>query len=288
MRRFSFVQILLSLVIVASLVGAAYLYIPPEKPSDLESATGLTTSQLVEISKDQCERYEVTLSSTPAGTEYQNWVDNMTRIDTPKDALRYRKNNDAVYDFAKVDISEKLRARGAFTLQTLIVEDSRLSISPLGEWNMHRLEEFYPDTFSVLSSNMATLSLKECGLNDFRDGVQELTQQAKRIMALANSPSSTVSKDGCAATLSSIAKVRNVFAQGTASPSETSSILRAAASVWSGAAASESGSKASWLRKMSQLSSSLSGYITNGSPANGDELLGQLGNNFNLSSQFCG
>jgi hypothetical protein len=281
------VQILLSLVIVASLAGAAYIYVPPEKPLDLESATGLTTAQLVDIANDQCGRYESTLSSSPAGMEYENWVDNMTRIVTSKDALRYRKNNNAVYDFAKIDLPEKLRARGAFTLQTLIVEDSRLSVFPLGEWNMFRLEEFYPDTFSVLASNMAALSLKECGLTGFSDGVQELTQQAKRVMALANSPSSSSSANGCGAVISSIGTVRNLFAQGTATPSETASILRSAASVWNGAASSETGSKASWLRKMSELSSSLSGYIMNGSPSNGDQLLGQLNNNFNLSSQFC-
>ena len=287
MKRFSFVQVLLSLVIVASLAGAVYIYVPPEKPLDLESATGLTTTQLVDIASDQCDRYESTLSSSAAGMDYENWVNNMTSIVTPKDALRYRKNNDVVYDFAKIDFSEKLRARGAFTLQTLIVEDSRLSIFPLGEWNMFRLEEFYPDTFSVLSSNMANLSLKECGLTDFSNGMKQLTQQAKRVMALANSPSNTSPATGCGAVISSIASVRSVFAQGTATPSETTSILRGAASVWNGAASGETGSKESWLRKMSELSSSLSGYIMTGSPSNGDQLLSQLNNNFNLSTQFC-
>ena len=82
--------------------------------------------------------------------------------------------------------------------------------------------------------------------------------------------------------------VRTVFTDGTATPSQIAAILQSAASKWDVVAVNQSGSRASWLSKMSELSLDLRGYIMNGSPANGEQLLDQLGNNFNLSAQFCG
>jgi hypothetical protein len=290
MKRFSFVQVLLSLVIVASLAGAAYIYVPPAEPMDLESATGLTASQLTEVANSECQLYEEILTSSAAGTDYENWVTGMSDITSSRDAANFRLRNEAVYDFAEIDFSEKLRDQAALTLQALIVEDSNLSIFPPGKWNMDRLDEFYPKTFSSLSQDLANLTVKECNLSDLSKGMQQVTQLAKRVMILARTPSKSSSSNqtgGCAAVVATIGTVRTLFAQGTATPSETASILRGAASVWNGAASSETGSKASWLRKMSELSSSLSGYIMNGSPSNGDQLLSQLNNNFNLSTQFC-
>ena len=100
--------------------------------------------------------------------------------------------------------------------------------------------------------------------------------------------SNEMSSYDCAVAEASITMVRTVFTEGTATPSQTAATLEGAAAQWDGVASSYSGSKESWLRKMSELSLSLRGYILNGSPTNGDQLLDQLGNNFNLSTQFCG
>ena len=100
--------------------------------------------------------------------------------------------------------------------------------------------------------------------------------------------SNQMSSYDCAVAEASITMVRTVFTEGKATPSQTAAILEGAAAQWDGVAPSYSGSKESWLRKMSELSLSLRGYILNGSPTNGDQLFDQLGNNFNLSTQFCG
>jgi len=196
MRRFSFDQILLSVIIVGSLVGAGVFFglrIPPEKPLDLESATGLSTAELVVVANRDCQKYEEILSSSAAGTDYETWVNGMSNLLTSKQASDYRKKNIVVYDFAKIDFSEKLLARGAFTLETLIFEGSELNGLRAGKWNMTRLEDFYPITFSTLAGNMAYLSLEGCGLTDLSKGMQQLTQQAKRVMTLANSSSKQTS-----------------------------------------------------------------------------------------------
>jgi hypothetical protein len=189
MKRFSKLQIFLSIFIVGCIGAVVLINVPPEKPTDLESATGLSTQELIEVAKGECSRYEQILGSSGAGIEYQPWVDGMSNVNTPKQAFDYRKRNSAVYDFAKLDFTEKIRARGAFTLETLIYENTRLSFFKAGQWNMTQLDEFYPATFSALSWNMANLSLVECELSDLGKGMQQLTQQAKRIMALANSAS---------------------------------------------------------------------------------------------------
>jgi hypothetical protein len=99
---------------------------------------------------------------------------------------------------------------------------------------------------------------------------------------------SKLSSYDCAVVESNITMVRTVFTEGTATPSQIATILQGAASKWDVVAANQSGSRASWLSKMSELSLDLRGYILNGSPTNGEQLLDQLGNNFNLSTQFCG
>jgi LysM repeat protein len=99
---------------------------------------------------------------------------------------------------------------------------------------------------------------------------------------------STLSSYDCAVVESNITMVRTVFTEGTATPPQIAAVLQGAASKWDVVAANQSGSRASWLSKMSELSLDLRGYILNGSPTNGEQLLDQLGNNFNLSAQFCG
>ena len=99
---------------------------------------------------------------------------------------------------------------------------------------------------------------------------------------------SSLSRMDCAVVESNITMVRTVFTEGTATPSQIAAILRSAASEWSNVATNQLGSRESWLRKMTSLSLSIRLYILNGSPTNGEQLLDQLGNNFNLSAQFCG
>ena len=103
----------------------------------------------------------------------------------------------------------------------------------------------------------------------------------------ASQASSKLSSYDCAVVESNITMVRTVFTEGTATPSQIAAILQSAASKWDVVAINQSGSRASWLSKMSELSLGLRGYILNGSPTNGEQLLDQLGNNFNLSGQFC-
>ena len=103
----------------------------------------------------------------------------------------------------------------------------------------------------------------------------------------ASQTASKLSSYDCAVVESNITMVRTVFTEGTATPSQIAAILQSAASKWDVVAVNQSGSRASWLSKMSELSLGLRGYILNGSPTNGEQLLDQLGNNFNLSGQFC-
>jgi hypothetical protein len=190
MKSFSGSKILLSIVVVLGLVGAGAVFLmvlPPEKPADLESATGLSTAELVVVASTECQKYKAILSSSAAGTDYQNWVDGMSDVLTPEEASSFKRRNNAVYDFAKLDISDKLQGRGAFTLQTLIFDGSELNGLQSGKWNMTRLKDFYPITFSTLAGNMANLSLEECGLTELSSGMQQLGQQAKRVVALGNS-----------------------------------------------------------------------------------------------------
>ena len=147
MKRFSLWKVLLAIAAVGSIGVVSFFGAAPQRPVDLESATGLTTSQLIDYTNDQCQEYEAILSSSAAGVDYENWVTSMSVIENQKVATSYRDANEVVYAFALIDFPAKLRARGAFDLQTLIVEDSRLSIWPVGEWNMHRLEEFLSKDF---------------------------------------------------------------------------------------------------------------------------------------------
>jgi hypothetical protein len=192
MKSFSGSKILLSIVVVLGLVGAGavfLVFLPPEKPADLESATGLSTAELVVVANNECETYEAILSSSAAGTEYQYWVDEMSAVGTAEDASSYRNRQNAVYGFAKLDIFDSLQRRGAFTLQTLIFEVTELNGLQSGKWNMTRLKDFHSDTFSTLAGNMVNLSLEQCGLTELSSGMQMLNRQAIRVMALANSSS---------------------------------------------------------------------------------------------------
>jgi|AntAceMinimDraft_6_1070360.scaffolds.fasta_scaffold05827_4 TM2 domain-containing membrane protein YozV len=102
-----------------------------------------------------------------------------------------------------------------------------------------------------------------------------------------NSPT-TLSSAECSSINSAISSVQRMFDRGTASPRAAANTLTSAAAVWSGIAATKTGSDASWLDKMSELSLDLKGYISNGSPSNGEQLFDQLYSNFGLSQQFCG
>lgn len=81
--------------------------------------------------------------------------------------------------------------------------------------------------------------------------------------------------------------IRTAFEDGKNSPQEVGLLLEAASSDWLSEASKFSGSKSEWLNKMSELATKLRGYILTGSPSNGEQLLSQLFNNFNLASNFC-
>jgi hypothetical protein len=285
----------LTLVIIVSLGGAGVFFlqsVPPEKPANLESATGLSASELVEVANKECQRYEEILSSSAAGKDYQSWLDAMSKVLTSEEASSFKRRNAALYDLANNDFSENLQARGALTLQVLILDDEKFDAFQPGTWNASRLEDFYPVTLSTLGWNMANLSLEECGLTDFSRGMRELTREAKQVMQLANSSSKRTSpgnneSQSCGIIKDEITTVRSTFLRGQANPQQISSILNGAASTWQSESRSYSGSKASWLNKMSELSLKLKGFVLTGSPTNGDQLLDQLGANFSLYQQFC-
>jgi hypothetical protein len=79
-----------------------------------------------------------------------------------------------------------------------------------------------------------------------------------------------------------------MFDRGTASPRAAANTLASAAAVWSGVAATKTGSDASWLDKMSELSRDLKGYVSDGSPSNEEQVFDQLYSNFGLSQQLSG
>lgn len=92
---------------------------------------------------------------------------------------------------------------------------------------------------------------------------------------------------GCFTINTDITMIKTAFEDGKNSPQEVGLLLQAAASDWSSEASNFSGSKSEWLKKMSELATKLRGYILTGSPSNGEQLLSQLFNNFNLASNFC-
>lgn len=81
--------------------------------------------------------------------------------------------------------------------------------------------------------------------------------------------------------------LRTSFEQGQDTPQQVSWLLEAAASDFSKAASSFSGSKADWLDKMAELSRKVSSFIIRGVPEDGPKALDQLFANMNLVDQFC-
>lgn len=97
-----------------------------------------------------------------------------------------------------------------------------------------------------------------------------------------------ISSSHCTTIEINITMIRNLFEDGKASPSQAKAILNEAASQWKSIAASYTGSKSDWLKKMAELSTNLGTYITEGEPSNGEIMLDQLYNNFALADNFCG
>ena len=64
MKRFTKLPIFLSIFILGCLGAVVVINVPLEKPSDLESATGLSTEELVEVAVGECSRYEQLLGSS--------------------------------------------------------------------------------------------------------------------------------------------------------------------------------------------------------------------------------
>jgi hypothetical protein len=138
------------------------------------------------VANSECQDYERILGSPPAALDYEAWIEEMSKLLKSKQAYEYRVKNNVVYEFAKLNISDKLHGQGALTLQSLIIEGSELNGLQEGESGMTRLEEFFPITFSTLAGNMANLSLEQCGLTELSMGMQELNKQAKRVMSQAD------------------------------------------------------------------------------------------------------
>ncbi len=100
-------------------------------------------------------------------------------------------------------------------------------------------------------------------------------------------PAKSLPLDSCSTIRNQVDVVRDAFSMETKSVSEMTLTLESAAADWRIESEDYSGSKADWLKKMSELAQELSSYITTGSPSNGEQIQRQLFNNMNLVSQFC-
>lgn len=98
----------------------------------------------------------------------------------------------------------------------------------------------------------------------------------------------TTPLNSCSIIEQQIHEVKGVFLQGTAGVSEVTMTLEVAIAAWSAEAETSSGSRASWLNKMSELTRELNTYITTGSPSNGSQIQDQLFANMSLLNNFCG
>ena len=92
---------------------------------------------------------------------------------------------------------------------------------------------------------------------------------------------------GCFETKTAVTMVRNVFSDGTATPSQVSAILNEAARMWASDAASATGSKKEWMLKMRELSLAVDSYLRTGSPSDGATKFDQLFANMGLVNNFC-
>lgn len=101
-------------------------------------------------------------------------------------------------------------------------------------------------------------------------------------------PSRTSSAAKCSEAAVAVTMVRNVFAEGSATPNQVSQILNEAARMWTAEASSASGSKRDWLKKMSELALDVDSYLRTGSPSNGATKFDQLFANMGLVNNFCG
>ncbi len=102
-----------------------------------------------------------------------------------------------------------------------------------------------------------------------------------------NNSTSSAKPADCPVIETNVTMVRNVFREGKATPQQAAAVLESASDDWAKVARAASGSRADWLKKMSDLSLDLRGYILTGSPSNGDLIFDQLSNNMNLVTQFC-
>ena len=102
-----------------------------------------------------------------------------------------------------------------------------------------------------------------------------------------NSISETSETAECTDAPVAVTMVRQIFEEGSASPSEVSLILNEAASMWTSEANGESGSKREWLLKMSELALDVDSYLLTGSPADGTTKFDQLFANMGLVDNFC-
>ena len=100
-------------------------------------------------------------------------------------------------------------------------------------------------------------------------------------------PAETSGTDECTDAPVAVTMVRQIFEEGSASPSEVSLILNEAASMWTSEANGESGSKRDWLLKMSELALDVDSYLLTGSPADGMTKFDQLFANMGLVDNFC-
>ena len=175
--------------VVGVLVGAVFLS-PPARPSDVPSATNSTWSEIAQKLRSECQDYEFFITNTRAGSEENTaaWLAVVKTISGGQRSALLLEENPVIEEFASFKFSDGLRGLGAKSLNTLIADG--------GVWGMERLEETYPETFTVFSYNTANKALEVCGLEDRASNLSDLVVNSKLIVERAANYAKQDSGDG--------------------------------------------------------------------------------------------
>ena len=180
--------------VVGILVGAIFLS-PPARPSDVPSATNSSWAEIAQELRSECQEYEFFIGNTRAGSEENTaaWLSAVKTISgggqsAGERSALFLEENPVIEDFASFEFSDGLLGLGAKSLNALIADG--------GVWGMERLEETYPETFTVFSYNTANKALEVCGLEDRASNLSDLVVNSKLIVERAANYTKQDSGDG--------------------------------------------------------------------------------------------
>lgn len=187
--RNSILAVIASVGVAGVLVGSIFLS-PPARPSDVPTATNSSWSEIGKKLRSECQEYEFFVSNTRAGSEENTaaWLTAVKTISGGQRSALFLEENPVIEDFASFEFSDGLRGLGAKSLNALIADG--------GVWGMERLEETYPETFTVFSYNTANKALEVCGLEDWASNLSDLVVNSKLIVERAANYAKQDSGDG--------------------------------------------------------------------------------------------